>query len=116
MAHFAEIDAAGQVLRVLVIPDAQEHRGAAFLGDDLGLGGIWVQTSYTGRIRRRFAARGMTYDSGRDAFIPPRPWPSWTLDGAGDWQPPVPRPQGDGWMWEEAAGHWRDDAPVPGTP
>ena len=90
----------GTVLRVVVVPDAQEHRGEAFLRDDLGLGGRWVQTSYTGAIRRRFAARGMSYDAGRDAFVLPQPWPSWSLDEAGNWQPPVPRPEGDGWVWD----------------
>jgi hypothetical protein len=45
MAHFAEIDENGLVLQVLVVPDAQEHRGHEFLADDLGLGGTWVQTS-----------------------------------------------------------------------
>lgn len=107
MAHFAEIDSDTVVLRVLVVPDAQEHRGAAFLRDDLGLGGTWVQTSYTGRIRRRFAAPGMRYDAGRDVFVAPQPWPSWTLDPLGDWQPPVPRPDGDGWRWDETARAWR---------
>lgn len=110
MAHFAEIDAAGHVLRVLVIPKAQEARGQAFLHDDLGLGGTWVQTSYTGRIRRRFAAPGMRYDATRDAFIAPQPYPSWMLDAAGDWHPPIPRPEGEGegeWDWDEAAQTWR---------
>lgn len=106
MAHFAEIDTDGFVLRVLVVPDAQEHRGAAFLADDLGLGGTWVQTSFTGSIRRRFAGPGMQYDAARDAFITRQPFPSWALDDAGDWQPPVPRPAGDGWEWDEGAQAW----------
>ena len=107
MAHFAEIDEqTGVVQRVLVVPDKHEHRGEAFLRDDLGLGGSWVQTSYNATIRRRFAAVGMSYDAGRDAFVLPRPWPSWTLDAAGDWQPPVPMPEGHGWSWSEDAGAW----------
>lgn len=106
MAHFAEIDGAGIVQRVLVVPDAQEHRGAAYLAEDLALGGTWVQTSYNGTIRRRFAGVGMTYDAERDDFVPPRPYPSWALDAAGDWQPPVARPEGDGWVWDEAAAAW----------
>lgn len=108
MAHFAEIDTASAVLRVLVVPDAQEDRGETFLRDDLGLGGRWVQTSYGGRIRRRFAAPGMRFDAGRDAFILPQPYPSWTLDAAGDWQPPVPRPKGDGWEWVERVQGWQE--------
>ena len=110
MAHFAEIGEDGIVRRVLAVPDAQDHRGAAFLRDDLGLGGTWVQTSYTARIRRRFAAPGMRYDTARDAFVMPRPWPSWTLDAAGDWQPPVVRPDGEAWRWDEGAQVWRKRA------
>lgn len=106
MAHFAEIDTDGFVLRVLVVPETQAHRGAAFLADDLGLGGTWVQTSFSGSVRRRFAGRGMRYDAERDAFIAPQPFPSWTLDEAGDWQPPVPMPEGDAWDWNEEAGAW----------
>lgn len=110
MAHFAQIDGAGIVLRVLVVPEAQAHRGEAFLRDDLGLGGTWVQTSFTGAIRRRLAGPGMRYDAGRDAFVHPQPFPSWTLDAAGDWQPPVPMPEGEGWVWGEAGG-WSQGAP-----
>jgi hypothetical protein len=74
MAHFAEIDPNnGIVLRVLVVPNEQEHRGQDFLGNDLGLGGIWVQTSYNATIRKNYAGKGMIYDANRDAFIAPKP-------------------------------------------
>ena len=73
-----------------------------------GLGGTWLQTSYTGSIRRRFAAPGMRYYAVRDAFVLPQPWPSWTLDDASDWQPPVPRPEGEDWEWDEGAQTWRE--------
>ena len=47
MAHFAEINPdANIVLRVIVVPDDQEHRGQEFLADDLGLGGTWLRTSF----------------------------------------------------------------------
>ena len=69
MAHFAELDENGVVLRVLVVPDNQEHRGHEFLSSDLGLGGTWVQTSYNGTIRKNFAGIGMNFDRKRDAFI-----------------------------------------------
>ena len=55
MAHFAEIDENGIVKQVLVVPDQQEHRGQEYLADDIGLGGRWIQTSYNGSIRKRFA-------------------------------------------------------------
>jgi hypothetical protein len=73
MANFAEIDNNNIVLRVLRVPDEQEHRGHDFMANDLGLGGTWVQTSYNGTIRKNYAGIGYTYDSTRDAFIAPKP-------------------------------------------
>jgi len=72
MAHFAEIDNNNIVLRVLVVDNLLETIGADFLANDLGLGGDWIQTSYNGNIRKNFAGVGYTYDSVRDAFIPPK--------------------------------------------
>jgi hypothetical protein len=69
MAHFAELDENDVVLRVLVVPDNQEHRGHEFLSNDLELGGTWIQTSYNGAIRKNYAGIGMTFDRKRDAFI-----------------------------------------------
>jgi hypothetical protein len=83
MAHFAEIDPnGGTVLRVLVVPDEQEHRGQDFLANELGLGGVWVQTSYNNNIRYNYAGIGYTYDATRDAFISPKCHDEATLDEA----------------------------------
>lgn len=83
MAHFAEIDPnGGTVLQVLVVPDEQEHRGQDFLANDLGLGGVWVQTSYNANIRFKYAGIGDTYDATRDAFISPKCHDEATLDEA----------------------------------
>ncbi len=83
MSHFAEIDPnGGTVLRVLVVPDEQEHRGQDFLANDLGLGGAWVQTSYNANIRYNYAGIGYTYDATRDAFISPKCHDEATLDEA----------------------------------
>jgi len=71
MAHFAEIDKDGFVLRVLVVDDSQEHRGQEFLAKDLGLGGTWIQTSYNSNIRGKYAAIGDKYDKKKDEFISP---------------------------------------------
>jgi hypothetical protein len=71
MAHFAEIED-NVVVRVLVVPDTQEHRGHDYLAVDLELGGTWVQTSYNARIRKNYAGIGMIYDVERDAFIAPQ--------------------------------------------
>lgn len=73
MAHFAEIDSTNKVLRVLVVDNAQEHRGQEFLANDLGLGGTWIQTSYNSNIRGKYAAIGDVYDPINDVFITPEP-------------------------------------------
>ncbi len=71
MAHFAEIDKDGFVLRVLVVDNSQESRGQEFLANDLGLGGTWIQTSYNSNIRGKYAAIGDKYDKKKDEFISP---------------------------------------------
>ena len=110
MAHFAEIDENGLVLRVLVVPDAQESRGNDFLATDLGLGGTWVQTSYNARIRKNYAGIGMTYDVARDAFIPEQPFDSWVLnEDTCLWEAPTPEPNsidGEIWVWNEGKLEW----------
>lgn len=70
MAHFAEVDDNGVVLRVLVVADEQEYRGQEFLANDCNLGGTWIQTSYNSRIRKHYAGIGMLYREDLDAFIP----------------------------------------------
>ena len=74
MAHYAQIDENNIVTQVLVVNDYYEHTNTAqdFLANELGLGGTWIQTSYNGRIRKNYAGIGYTYDSNRDAFIPPK--------------------------------------------
>lgn len=105
MAHFAEIDKDGIVLRVLVVGNDEEARGAEFLAEELGLGGTWIQCSYNGRMRKQYPSPGYRYDALTDTFIAPQPWPSWTLDDNQDWQPPVPKPEGI-CSWDEVAGVW----------
>lgn len=90
MAHFAQIDENDKVVSVLVVDNEQEHRGQEFLAIELGLGGIWLQTSYntSGGIhllggtpfRKNYAGIGYTYDADRDAFIPPKPDGNYTLN------------------------------------
>lgn len=109
MAHFAEIDENGLVLRVLVVPDEQESRGQEFLADDLGLGGTWIQTSYNARIRKNYAGIGMSYDNSRDAFIAEQPFASWILnEETCQWEAPIAYPT-DGLMyeWDESITDWK---------
>jgi hypothetical protein len=110
MAHFAELDADNIVVRVLVVPNEQENRGHDYLATDLGLGGTWVQTSYNATIRKNYAGIGYTFDSGRDAFIPPKPFASWVLNEATcSWDAPVAHPADDKmYIWDEATTSWTE--------
>jgi len=71
MAHFAEIDENNKVLRVLVVDNAHEGKGADYLAIDCGLGGTWVQTSYNANFGGKFAGIGDTWDGTN--FISPEP-------------------------------------------
>lgn len=117
MAHFAEIGLNNQVLRVIVINNAelldengveQEALGQAFCRNLLG--GTWLQTSYNSNFRKNYAGIGYTYDSQRDAFIPPKPYASWQLDESTClWQPPVPYPEDNKlYAWDEASVSWQE--------
>jgi hypothetical protein len=127
MAHFAEISD-NTVLQVLVVPDDEEHRGHEYLSDDIGLGGTWIQTSYWTRggvhygedgesdggtaVRFNYAGLGYTYDPDADAFYPPQPYPSWTLDENFVWQAPSPPILGHN--WDEDTLSWvKPDKPYP---
>jgi hypothetical protein len=65
MSHYAEIDSAGNVLRV-IIADSQEWCESR-------LGGTWVQTSYTSSTRGNYAGIGYLYLAEHDLFVPPQP-------------------------------------------
>lgn len=59
-------------------------------------------------FRKNYAGIGYTYDKTRDAFIPPQPYPSWTMnEDTCLWDPPVPYPE-DGQMynWNEETQSW----------
>jgi hypothetical protein len=69
MSYWAEIDSENKVIRVLVGDNNEPDEGEAFMQS---LGGTWIKTSYNATIRKRYAGIGMSYDSVRDAFIPPK--------------------------------------------
>jgi len=73
-------------------------------------GFICKRTSYNGNIRKRFAGVGYTYNEQLDAFIPPKPFPSWTLnEETADWGAPVPKPDSVGYFeWNEEQQRWED--------
>jgi hypothetical protein len=69
-------------------------------------GQVCKRTSYNNNIRKQYAGIGYSYDPVADVFIAPQPYPSWSLDESFDWQPPTPRPEGFGWLWDEATLSW----------
>ena len=80
MAHFARIYN-NTVTDIIVISDDiapdpapdNEQQGQAFIADVLGLTGEWLQTSYNGNFRGRYAGVGFTYDPDADEFVAPEP-------------------------------------------
>lgn len=115
MAHFAEIDENNSVQRVIVVHnnelldengEEKEALGVAFCKNLLG--GTWLQTSYNKNMRKNFAGIGFTYDSVRDAFIPPKPYDSWVLDEATClWKAPVAYPSDENYYeWDETNTKW----------
>jgi len=59
-------------------------------------------------FRKNYAGPGYTYDESRDAFIPPKPYPSWTLnEDTCRWDPPTPVPESSiPHLWNEETQQW----------
>jgi hypothetical protein len=106
MAHFAKLGIGNKVERVETISNdiaTTEQAGVDFLNNLYGTNDIWKQTSYNtiGGVhnnggtpfRKNYAGIGFKYDQYKDAFIPPQPFNSWTLNETTClWDPPVPMP------------------------
>lgn len=103
MAHFAKLDENDIVEKVVVVgndvPTAAGPLGENDMHPDgesycqnLFKGGVWKQTSYNNNFRKQYAGVGDTYDSVKDKFIRPQPYPSWTLNADDDWEAPVAYP------------------------
>lgn len=111
MAHFAKVNS-GIVEQVIV---AEPEFFQTFVDSSPG---EWIQTSYNTHggvhthggtpLRKNYAGIGYSYDSARDAFIPPKPYPSWLLDeDTCLWNAPVAMPQdGKRYQWDEATTSW----------
>jgi hypothetical protein len=123
MAHFAQLNDANIVIDVIVVSNAtidnlpfpqSESVGVAFCQSLYGNNTIWKQTSYNGNFRKNYAGVGGAYDPYLDAFILPKPYPSWVLDvNTCQWIPPVAKPTTGGvWTWNEATMSW-DNIPKP---
>lgn len=116
MAHFTKLDENNIVTNVYVINNKvitdsngqeQEQLGIDFCKSLWGEGN-YKQTSYNGNFRKNYAAIGFTYDSVRDAFIEPQPYPSWILnEDTCKWEAPIPRPQAElPYVWSEEQQNW----------
>ena len=128
MALFAKIGLNSKVIAVQAVHNnelldadgvEQEVNGASFLADLTGWS-IWKQTSYNTRrgvhslggtpLRKNLAGIGFTYDEDRDAFIEPKPYPSWVLDeGTCSWGAPTAYPtDGKKYVWDEGTTAWAE--------
>ena len=122
MSHFAKVEN-GVVTQVIVIE--QDVLNTGYWGDP----SLWVQTSYNTYagehklggtpLRKNYAGIGYTYDAERDAFIPPKPYVSWTLnEDTCQWGAPVAMPEaveGKFYTWDEANLAWVSHD-IPTTP
>jgi len=122
MAHFAKVNSSNVVVEVHAVDnwncvDGEGHEseaiGRAWQESVFGVqeGIRWIQTSYNHTIRKNYAGIGMTWDAGRNAFIHPKPYPSWVLDEATcHWEAPVDMPSFDPatqWCtWNEGTTSW----------
>lgn len=114
MAHFAKLEN-NVVTQVIVVSNQDildengqenEQKGIDFCSNLLG--GTWKQTSYNAKIRKNYAGIGYVYDETLDAFIPPQPFASWTLDEeVYQWKAPVDYPTDDKmYSWDEETTSW----------
>ncbi len=103
MAHFAELDSSNEVIRVVVISNDDVAANGGDLHADAETfvasivpystgGTAWKQTSYGDNFRKQFAGIGYSYDSSKNKFISPKPYPSWSLNASDDWAAPVTYP------------------------
>jgi hypothetical protein len=110
MAHYAFLDQNNIVTEVIAgIDEAELIEGKdpeTWYGEFRGQ--RCVRTSYNNNIRKNYAGEGYRYDDNLDAFIPPQPFDSWTLnEETCNWDPPVAYPIGpENYFWNESTLSW----------
>lgn len=108
MAHYAFLNKNNVVTEVITGKDETDtsHNWEQYYGAIRGQ--VCKRTSYNGNYRKNYAGIGYTYDSTRDAFIPPQPYPSWTMsEETCLWSAPTPMPtDGKRYSWDEATLAW----------
>src|SRR5210317_1558808 len=121
MAHFAKLGVGNIVEKVEVVSNdiaITEKVGEDFLNNLYKTKDVWKQTSYNTKggvhklggtpFRKNYGAIGFKYDQTRDAFIPPKPYNSWTLNETTClWEAPIEYPtDGQEYIWNEADQSW----------
>jgi hypothetical protein len=100
MSHFAKV-IDGVVTEVIV--SEKDFINSGTVGDEF----LWVQTSYSGSFRGKFASTGDTYDKVNDKFIIARPYDSWELNTELVWEAPKTYPtDGKEYTWSDSASTW----------
>jgi hypothetical protein len=108
MAHYAFLDSNNIVTEVITGTD--ENNLIDGLDPEIWYGNfrgqVCKRTSYNGNIRKNYASIGFSYDSELDAFIAPKPYPSWLLNQeTAKWEAPIPMPDGF-YSWDEETLSW----------
>ena len=117
MAHFAKLGVGNIVEQVIVVHNNDllvdgvetESKGIEFLHNLFNNSNtVYKQTSYNGTFRKNYGGVGYTYDLVRNAFIPPQPFISWSLnEGTCLWDPPTPYPDdGNNYRWNDSTQAW----------
>ena len=121
MAHFVKLGIGSKVVQGVVVHNnvaTSEQAGVDFLNNLYKTNDVWKQTSYNTHggkhklggtpFRKNFAGIGFKYDQTRDAFIPPQPYNSWTLnEDTCLWEAPTAYPDdGKFYNWNEENQTW----------
>ena len=117
MAHFAKLDKNNVVIFVTVGRDEDNGKEAEL---SARTGDVYKQTSYNTHggvhalggtpFRKNYAGLGYTYDAGRDAFLPPRPYLSWVLnEDTCLWESPIPSPTDIGTLENPKRYTWNEE-------
>ena len=110
MAHYAFLDENNIVTEVITGIDETELieglNPETWYGNFRGQ--VCKRTSYNGNIRKNYAGIGFSYDPALDAFIPPKPYPSWILnEETCRWDAPVAKPDNENpYIWDEETLSW----------
>ena len=111
MASFAKLGKGNIVEKVIAVDDSiatTEQAGVEFLQNLYNNRDVWKQTYIDGSQRKNYAGIGYTYDQEKNAFIPPRPYDSWTLNETTcEWEAPVTEPDDEQrYFWNETTKQW----------